>query len=1080
MAEVILTITNPVTSASELLDLSENENISLTFKFTDISELDVRGSFTRQFRVPATDRNVELFGPLFDVNYSGDFSFHKKAKATLTVDTLPINGGHIQMRRVYLQKGQYADFEVCFFAETPDLARTLGTSKISDLDFSSLQHDISFADVRDGGTDWKYALTDRGQRWTEAEGNGQRPVLSTAVPVYPNEATLIIKWLWLFEKILANAGFTYTGSTLATSLAGIWMPFVKTKVNQTGIPEQNYFFQVGIAADQPGFEAGGSPGGGGGALIPSMVEVYDNNNDFASNVWTAPYTGYFTFKAWATIDPFSFPDSELAHLTIRRISPVTGVIKTVTKVVTSGAQFGMQLVTEPTFCVQGQTFGLYCGLSNHLADLSVTLKSAEGAGTGWAMIAADSPIAGQPILIPANCPEYLQIDFIKDVAKMHNLAIIPDRNVPNKLSMVPLPEYLAAGAVKDWTGKLTIDKDKDIIIDPTTAIQKKKLTFSYKLGSEAASKLYEKNGRIYGNFVADGYSAGQPNEFADGELKIELSIGSTPCSYIDNTGIIIPKFVNESGEFQDPGPRALFITGQTSIALYNETTGLAEFIDINLVGHYSEVDPDITDIDLNWAPEAPLHAITGNPFNNLFNRFYRAYINEIYSDQARIMEAWFALTVTDILTFKFNDKIWIKDAYWRILEINDYGVGLKELTKVKLIKILGAIRDCSVTPVAVGRNGIISWENNEGDPADATEQCCLRYGYQWNPEDETCRSISGAGGPVPGSGGIGTGRLPSGASAENLLRSLVEPGSEQGSVLSGMDITLRSGNPGSLIVGDTIDVAADLGGVTVTGRNAVVGFPGEHRAAGFQEGGERLATGSAQAGHVILFGNGNWMTDGSEIAIDSEGRHINIPDNSTLSLEVRLVAHRYSSTSGRIIQNHYATFVALINKTGGVAYVKKQDTIFQDGNFGTLDLVIDTTTDPTQHRMSIQSSSAAEYPIDTVRITADVSYTQVVTLGIAEFLTFKSLIKETEIMDIFIPSSPAWEQLSDVTSSHAPNKVSFKANVSNPYAAAVVEAQTAIGTANALGSPTNWGYVMVTAFFDHQNGCWTFIMENQA
>ena len=76
--EVQLTITN-LADDSAMIDLLENQSISLSWRFSDIQELAILGSYTKQFRIPASDRNVALFGPLFNVNLvSGNFSYHKK------------------------------------------------------------------------------------------------------------------------------------------------------------------------------------------------------------------------------------------------------------------------------------------------------------------------------------------------------------------------------------------------------------------------------------------------------------------------------------------------------------------------------------------------------------------------------------------------------------------------------------------------------------------------------------------------------------------------------------------------------------------------------------------------------------------------------------------------------------------------------------------------------------------------------------------------------------------------------------------------------------------------------------------
>lgn len=1065
MNEVMLYVTNPVTSGVEVIDLYENENISLNKRFTDIATLESQGDFTRQFRVPASDRNLALFGPLFDVNYSGDFSFHKKAEAQLHVSTLEIIVGHIQLIQCVLQAGRIADFVITLYGQTPNLIRAIGTKKLSDIDYTELAHDISFADVSTGGTDWKYALTDRGQKWNE--NGGGRPVFDTNFnSIKPNEMTLNVRASWLFEKIIADAGFTYSGLTLNNSLNDIWVPFVNANVNQTDILSQNYFFNVGIAVEQTPFYGG---------TIPTMVEIFDNNNNFTGNQWTAPHDGFFNFRAWCTFNPISFPSSEIVKLQLWDTLSNTVAFSSNPIVVNSTIDQNVQ-INGTIYCAAGTTINLRLQMSSFLQATGVALRTNINnnplTGTGWALVDCSPPVAGVPMNIAANAPEYSQKDFVTDIFKMHNLCIVPDAVTPNKLSFIPKSEYFSTGATKDWTAKWDISPDKDTIISPTTDEQKKKWVFTYKVGSDVASKLFEKLGRIYGDYQVTGYTAGLPNDFSKDELKVDLVAASMPSTYIDGTTIVIPKFVNDTEDFEKPGPRFAYMAGTATVAIFNEGTGLGELVTTNLINNYSAVDPTITDDDLNFAPETPLHEITANPYNNLFNRFYRTYLNGIYSDQARTMEAFFALELRDILTFQFNDQIYIKDSWWRVLEIVDYGVGLNMSTKVKLIKILDDIADCAVRPNTVGRNGIISWVDSDGDPATGTQSCCERYGYAWNDDDSTCRTITGAGTNNGSTTGGAIGRIPAPINSDISQDNM-------NSLVSGANLTYRSGNNNGIVVGDTLDIAADLGPVIVTGRNAVVQFPGVHRGGGFLDSTRTVATGSAQVGSVILSGEGNFMVDPSSIALSSDGSHINIPDNATLSIEVRLSAHRYSTTSGRIIGNHYTTFVALISKTGGLAYVKNQSTLFDTGNFGTLDLIIDTATNTAQHRMSIECSGASFYPIDTVRITAEVMYSQVVTNGNIDIQSFKSLIKETTIMDILIAATPAWEELSDVTVSNAPTRVSYTGTAIPDFYSAVIDAQTAMATANALGVP-DYGYVITTAFYDQLSAKWTFIMENMA
>ena len=124
MNQVILTLTDYDGNSAQI-DLYENEKMHLNYKFTDLTNFSSVGNYSQEFRIPASATNVDFFGAIFNVNFNGWFDFRKKVEATLTVNTIPIASGHIQVKKLYWQKGKLFEFEVVFFGEVPNLARVL-------------------------------------------------------------------------------------------------------------------------------------------------------------------------------------------------------------------------------------------------------------------------------------------------------------------------------------------------------------------------------------------------------------------------------------------------------------------------------------------------------------------------------------------------------------------------------------------------------------------------------------------------------------------------------------------------------------------------------------------------------------------------------------------------------------------------------------------------------------------------------------------------------------------------------------------------------------------------------------------
>jgi hypothetical protein len=359
-------------------------------------------------------------------------------------------------------------------------------------------------------------------------------------------------------------------------------------------------------------------------------------------------------------------------------------------------------------------------------------------GTGVELVSVGTSLVGDTVLMQWNAPDMKQIDFITSIQKMFNLAFVPDRTLPNTLRIEPLVEYIGSGNTLDWTDKL--DLSKDITYYPTTDLQKAKFTFTYTEDSDYYNTVYKDHGHIYGSYEVTENDFEVINEFATGEEKVELAFAPTPSRAVENTDVVVPRFVNSEGQFVQPKPRILYYFADFFVNMYDEVSGNVVQTAVKCLNNYSTMNASVGDKDLNFAPEVPLHTIIAPPYDNLYNRWWRNYYRELYDGQARILEGMFALTLNDIFTFQWSDKIWIVDSWWRVLDIEGYVVGEQDMTKVKLIRLLDINNDCDIVPVTANLDQTINWETPNGDPATVTEDCCRRFGYYWNSAKNNCFS----------------------------------------------------------------------------------------------------------------------------------------------------------------------------------------------------------------------------------------------------------------------------------------------------------------------------------------------------
>jgi hypothetical protein len=751
MNQVILTLTDN-DGNSAILDLYENEKMHLNYKFTDITDFASVGNYSQEFRVPASKTNTDFFGAIFNVNFDGWFDFRKKVDAVLTVNTIPIASGHIQVKKLYWQSGKLFEFEVVFFGEVPNLARLLNEKKLKDIESivaGNLDYDLLHANVETPPNE--HTILTLCDKWNLTASNTEgQPVYSTTIggqptykPLYVGHLTPAVKAQYLFDEIMSDAGLQYSSDYLSEILEDVYVPFVNGQYLNSSFGLNDNASTLALASNVTGQTFG--PGDVQYNLSAALTEYNDPNNDWASGIFTAPFSGQFSFKVWAsgTITSSTF----LTSLFIRPEFYVNGTfVSTPTSSFSADTNFSNSVINTVDLS-EGDTLEIRLALTLNddgttgPADATITFignGANDYTGTGVELVSVGTALTNDTVLMEFNAPDMKQIDFITSIQKMFNLVFVADKTLPNTLKIEPMVEYIASGNTLDWSQKL--DLSKDIMYSPTTDLQKAKFSFTYAEDGDFYNSVYKDNGRTYGRYEVTESDFEVINEFATGEEKVELAFASTPSAPVQSTDLVVPVFTNAEGQFVQPKPRILYYFADFFVNMYDEVSGDVVQTAVKCLNNYSTMNATVTDSDLNFAPEVPIHTIVANPYNNLYNRWWRNYYRELFDGQARILEGMFALTLNDIFTFQFSDKIWIIDSWWRVLEIQGYVVGEQDMTKVKLIRVLDIDNDCDLTPVSANLDQSLNWENSNGDPATITQDCCLRFGYNWNSAKNNCYS----------------------------------------------------------------------------------------------------------------------------------------------------------------------------------------------------------------------------------------------------------------------------------------------------------------------------------------------------
>jgi hypothetical protein len=983
-----------------LVDLYENENISLNWSFNDIKDLAPRGNYSRTFRIPFTQTNASIFGFIQEntFQFSG-FNPKRKINASITVDTIPIIEGYVQFKAAYTTNGEVSDLEIVFFGNTVNFFKTIGDADFKNYIASELQIDypieVTFdtIDIVAAYDDIQFGITDRGNKWignsysTEGRSIYLNPydspdaLYQKAIKVH--ELTPFVRTRYIFDKIFALSGFEFNeadSTTLTEQLDKMFIPFTSENNYMTmiGGNGDTAVFRVDSGIDNVGFDGTDFAPitlADGTTIysytIPAMTIINDpGSNISGANLYTVPFNGNYVINGVLHINQYA-PVVGGATLGFLRtnpngdkfITPVTlsntfifGTLGNDAAAVNLGETLTSEVLLEAGTTIEMVLWGDF----NITALPAASLKFKDISTFGTEPFNQNSNIEcvsasktyGNPIDWSINAPVMKCSEFMSSLFKMFNLVVIADDVNPKLLTFMPIMEYLEQGNVKDWSNK--IDILKDITLTSTADYQALKNTWTYKQSNDYLNNIYNSQGqRVYGRLeLIDA-----ENDFATNDSKIESLFFPTPCALINNTTFAIPKFLNDAMSYVSPGARILYKTpDEIKIDMYNNDAGTYPSRYFKLFNHYTSNNPTLADEDLNFGQEVPLHYVQSAPFKTLYQRYWNDYIADIYAPDARIIEAFFALDFADIYQFKFNDKIYIKDSYYRILEISDYVVGMQDTVKVKLIKMVSAIPDCLLHPDNVlNVDGSVPFLDADDNPATATEECCNQYGYLWVGSDCFAK--------IPDSK---TKTLQGGNRMELLTREPIVR-SANTTLISTPNNTIDSNVLNTIVYGERNVVTFGVSNSLIGGTDAKAINNGVTIGSGGGYSGEY------QSGIIQVRGSGDWTNNTTPITLTNErGNYITVPDDSVWYVKLMLTIGQINLG---IDGNGVVEFNIQMTASAGVLSVKDAIIVSENletisGNFEVGVDIVGLTFAP---QLLLKNST---YPQDNIFVGGQIIYNQ--------------------------------------------------------------------------------------------------------
>jgi len=721
-----------------------NDSVLITKSIVDIENPEQKQiDYSKGFLIQNTPTVATLFGMIFEVNkdiqntsltnFNTDFNPNLKAKCVVMNDNAVVMSGYCQMIDIVILDGNKIAYNINVYASIGNFFNDIKNGVLGDIDFSDLNHN------------WTKAVIEAS--WTPTLGVGYTyPMINYGLNSNFNSwnveyfrPAIFVKEI--VDRIFADAGWSYSSAFFNTTrFKSLIVPFSEEKMLNDNDTIVDRTFKVGRAsisygsgdwsdnASQPPIVINTALGSIGGV---QMFNDSGNNFDTGTGKWTCGANGTYAF---------GLSGSVVMTNTVSPYQTLTGKCKLYVVLERSGTRYynqelelafiftgGASISDTTTFSFTSNPFAIDIGDDIYLiagefeedSRVGVTYASKADGDLDVTFTNLILNCVPQPTLVYADTVSLNNVlptdikksDFLMGLSKMFNLYF--EQTNDKTLLIEPREDYYTATIV-DWTTK--IDIGQDVKFTPMGMNQQKRYKFTYDQDTDRLNNSYfTAYKEVYGSELVD-----IETDFLTETKEIKPIFAATPLS---NTALKDDKimsdivFVDQNGTVKQGKSkiRVLYWGGLRNCkgwTFYEQAgVGATNKTQYPYAGHLD--NPTAATFDLSF----------GTPYNvyydwnfgsnssptytdsNLYTQYWHQTIKELTNKNSKVLEAYFNLTLYDFITLSFRSQYFIKEAYYRLISVEDFDVSGTKLTKCKLLKV---DREAAYTTSSKTMNGGLS------------------------------------------------------------------------------------------------------------------------------------------------------------------------------------------------------------------------------------------------------------------------------------------------------------------------------------------------------------------------------------
>ena len=658
------------------LDLFKDESVSITDSIQNVKDPSkIFAPFSQQFSVPASKNNNKVFKHYYNGKIENSYDARYKGDALIQLNGLNYKIGKFSLTSVELKNNVAYSYKLVFTGESIEFKDLLAENELSSLDYPdtlNFEYDSDFVKSKLRGSaegdDLVFPLIthSKNMRYGYNQQEGYKDVISNT---YINYSDLKPA---LKSKVIIDA---------------IENTYPQIKFSQQFFNSSTFKKLYMWLHREEGFLSNADEGG--------AVQTISTRFSFRPSIWTGNLN-YYDFVSGTDLRPaapyfqntgfFRTSNGYLFELTVNSPDPNrtydVQILRNsdnseVANFSGTGTQTFSHQFSPDTWGEENINVQINIITSNTLGmsqDLVVT-KNYRVGGSSWfykdqGVYDKPAPASVNTVTISSQMPKMKIFDFLKNIFTMFNLTAYKEDGIIN---ILPLDDYYNEGNYYDITEYVDTEKSK-----VSKLLQFKNMLFNFK---SKKSYLVQFSEEQQGNkFSHESYG----NDKWDGSnYKVEVGFEKMMYERLTDeetgglTGLVQGAMLDKKFEPTIGDPLLLYCISTSTAGtvsdrlLFEEPNGVLTLINPYLRPSNSlpNISTGVINDTLNFGVEIDEYTLnTGTQFssNDLFTKYYRNYVSNIFARDSRKLNVTAYLPLNVILNYRLNDVFIINNTEYRI------------------------------------------------------------------------------------------------------------------------------------------------------------------------------------------------------------------------------------------------------------------------------------------------------------------------------------------------------------------------------------------------------------------------------